>query len=161
MISTRIYGKQAEIALAMWVKLARASATFGKLTVENIKSFGLTQPQFGVLETLGHIGPLTLSELSRKQLVSGGNMTCVVDNLEKEGLVERLHSKEDRRAIKVQLTSKGQTLFDDIFVKHAQYVAEISSVLPEKEQRQLGSLLKKLGLGLKHLLEERNGGLQQ
>ena len=145
----------------MWVKLARASATFGKLTVENIKTFGLTQPQFGVLETLGHIGPLTFGELSRKQLVSSGNMTCVVDNLEKEGLVERIHSTEDRRAIKVQLTAKGQTLFDEIFVKHAHWVAELSSVLPEKEQRQLGTLLKKLGLGLKHRLEGLNGELQQ
>jgi len=155
--STKIYGKRAEIALDMWVKLARATATFGKMTLENIKTFGLTQPQFGVMETLGHIGPLTLSELSRKQLVSTGNMTCVVDNLEKECLVERIHSKEDRRAIKVQLTAKGQSLFDDIFVRHARYVAEISGVLPEKEQRQLGSLLKKLGLGLKHRLDERNG----
>jgi len=146
--STKIYGKRAEIALGMWVKLARASATFGKLTLENIKSFGLTQPQFGVLETLGHLGPLTFSNLSKKQLVSGGNMTCVVDNLEKDGLAERIHSTEDRRAIKVQLTLKGRKLFDDVFGKHAQYVADIATILTEKEQIQLGKLLRKLGLGL-------------
>lgn len=148
MKSTKIYGKRAEIALGMWVKLARASATFGKLTLENIKSFGLTQPQFGVLETLGHLGPLTFSNLSKKQLVSGGNMTCVVDNLEKDGLAERIHSTEDRRAIKVQLTLKGRKLFDDVFGKHAQYVADIATILTEKEQIQLGKLLRKLGLGL-------------
>ena len=156
--TTKIYGKRASIALDMWVKLARASMTFSKLTLENIKSFGLTQPQFGVLETLGHIGPLTLGELSRKQLVSGGNMTCVVDNLEKEGNVERVHSTEDRRAIIIQLTPKGKALFDDIFGTHARYVAEIASVLEEDEQKRLSDLLKKLGLGLKNQLEERNGG---
>jgi MarR family 2-MHQ and catechol resistance regulon transcriptional repressor len=155
--TTKKYGKRASIALDMWVKLARASMTFGKLTLENIKSFGLTQPQFGVLETLGHIGPLTLGELSRKQLVSGGNMTCVVDNLEKEGIVERVHSTEDRRAIIIQLTPKGQSLFDGIFGTHARYVAEIASVLEEDEQRRLSDLLKKLGLGLRNRRKERNG----
>lgn len=132
----------------MWTKLARSSSTFGKLTVRHISSFGLTEPQFGVLEALGHLGPLRLGELSRKRLVSGGNMTCVVDNLEKEGLVERIHSTEDRRQILVQLTAKGKTLFDDIFVNHAEYVGQIASVLTEQEQETLAGLLKKLGLSL-------------
>lgn len=139
------YGKRTGLALSLWVKLARATATFGRLTLENIKSFKLTQPQFGALETLGHLGPLTLSELSKKQLVSGGNMTCVVDNLEREGLVERVQNKEDRRSIFVQLTPKGKKLFDEIFIKHAEFITNITSVLSEKEQEHLGRLLKKLG----------------
>jgi len=110
--------------------------------------FGLTEPQFGVLEALGHLGPLRLGELSRKRLVSGGNMTCVVDNLEKEGLVERIHSTEDRRQILVRLTAKGKTLFDDIFVKHAEFIGRVASVLTEQEQETLAGLLKKLGLSL-------------
>ena len=142
------YGKKADIALNLWVKLARASSTFGKLTQNNIRSFGLTEPQFGVLECIGHVGPLTLGELSKKRLVSGGNITCVIDNLEKEGLVERIHSAEDRRAIVAQLTLKGKKLFEEIFVKHAEYVAEIATVLTEEEQEQLARLLKKLGLSL-------------
>ncbi|MFI5251781.1 MAG: MarR family winged helix-turn-helix transcriptional regulator [Bacteroidota bacterium] len=148
METTKKYGKKADIALSMWVKLARASQTFGKLTQKHIQSFGLTEPQFGVLECLGHVGPLTFGELSRKQLVSGGNMTCVVDNLEKEGLVERIPSKKDRRAIIVQLTDKGKNLFDSIFVKHAEYVAQLASVLTEDEQEKLSILVKKLGVAL-------------
>jgi MarR family 2-MHQ and catechol resistance regulon transcriptional repressor len=146
---TRKYGKKADLALSMWVKLVRATSTFGKLTEEQIRSFGLTEPQFGVLECLGHLGPLTLGEISRKQLVSGGNITCVVDNLEKEGLVERVPSTEDRRAIVAQLTSKGKKLFDEIFIKHAEFVAKTASVLSEEEQETLSRLLKKLGLSLK------------
>ncbi len=133
----------------MWVKLARASATFGHLTDEHIRTFGLTTPQFGVVEVLGHLGPLTLGELSKKRLVSGGNITCVIDNLEKEGVVERVPSTEDRRAIVAQLTSKGKQLFNDIFQKHAEFVADLASVLSEEEQSELSRLLKKLGLALR------------
>ena len=105
-----------------------------------------------MLECLGHLGPLTLGELSKKQLVSGGNITCVVDNLEKEGFVERVPSKEDRRAIVAQLTPKGKKLFDNIFLQHAKYITKISSVLKEREQQELSRLLKKLGLALKEIV---------
>ncbi len=148
MKTTVQYGKKADIALSMWVKLARASSVFGKHTLENIKSFGLTQPQFGVLETLGHLGPLPISTLCKKQLVSGGNMTVVIDNLEKEGLVKRVHSKDDRRVIVIELTAKGRELFNKIFPQHADYVTTLASVLTEEEQLSLGNLCKKLGQNL-------------
>jgi MarR family 2-MHQ and catechol resistance regulon transcriptional repressor len=149
------YGKKADLALGLWVKLARATATLGKFSEENIRSFGLTEPQFGVLECLGHLGPLMLGELSRKRLVSGGNITCVIDNLEKEGLVERQHVKADRRSIVAALTPKGKKLFDDVFQRHANRIAEIASVLNESEQEELSRLLKKLGTGLQLRGNER------
>ncbi len=148
MRTTKQYGKRVDAALSMLVKLARATSTFSKLAFENIKTFGLTQPQFGALECLGHLGPMTIGELCRKQLVSGGNMTVVVDNLEKEGLVERVPSKDDRRAILVRLTPKGKRLFDDIFRQHAEYLTRLASVLSKKEQHELGRLLKKFGTGI-------------
>jgi MarR family 2-MHQ and catechol resistance regulon transcriptional repressor len=149
MRTTKQYGKKADTALSMWVKLVRATHTFGKLTQENIRTFGLTEPQFSALETLGHLGPMTIGELCRKQLVSGGNMTVVVDNLEKEGLVGRTRSKNDRRVVTVRLTRKGKNLFEEIFSKHAQCVSAIAGVLSEEEQNQLAALTKKLGLALK------------
>jgi MarR family transcriptional regulator, 2-MHQ and catechol-resistance regulon repressor len=145
MKTTERYGKRADLALALWVKLARAFAVFNHRTAEHIRTFGLTQPQFGAIEVLGHKGPLTLGELCRKRLVSGGNMTVVVDNLERDGLVERLRSTEDRRAIVVRLTPKGKSLFDKIFAHHAEFVAQLASALTQQEQVELGSLLKKLG----------------
>jgi MarR family transcriptional regulator, 2-MHQ and catechol-resistance regulon repressor len=148
MKSTKQYGKKIDTALSLWVKLARAHDTFAKKTYEDIRSYGLTTPQFGVLECLGHLGPMTLGDLCKKQLVSGGNMTVVVDNLEKEGLVGRTPSKDDRRAILVRLTPKGKKLFDDTFTKHAAFVANLAGVLTEKEQGELASLLKKLGTSL-------------
>ena len=137
----------------MWVKLARASSVFYHETAEHIRTCGLTVAQFGVLEVLGHKGPLTLGELCRKGLVSRGNMTVVVDNLEREGLVQRCRSTADRRVIEARLTAKGKRLFDRIFPEHAKHVVGLASVLSEEEQLKLGSLLKKLGT---RLAQKRN-----
>jgi MarR family transcriptional regulator, 2-MHQ and catechol-resistance regulon repressor len=145
------YGEKADLALSLWVKLARASATFGRLTGKDIERYGLTQPQFGVVELLGHLGPVTIGEVTKKMLVTGGCVTVILDNLEKEGLVERMRSTEDRRVIKVQLTAKGQSLFKNIFGQHAERVSQLASVLTEGEQNQLSDLLKKLGLALKDM----------
>lgn len=145
MKTTKQYGKLADAALGMWVKLARAYTTFNKETVKDIRRYGLTQPQFGALECLGHLGPMTIGDLSRKMLVSGGNMTCVVDNLEKEGLVRRQHSDEDRRSVIVALTEKGEEMFRDIFPRHAVFIQQLAAVLSAEEQAELSRLLKKLG----------------
>jgi MarR family 2-MHQ and catechol resistance regulon transcriptional repressor len=151
MKTTKRYGKKTDIALSTWVKLARAHDTFSHLTASQIRSFGLTTAQFGVVECLGHLGPMLIGELTKKHLVSGGNMTVVVDNLEKEVLVERSISNNDRRAFIVKLTSKGKRLFNKIFIKHAEYITQLASVLTEAEQVELSHLLKKLGLGLKDI----------
>ncbi len=144
------YGHKTEIALDLWIKLARAFNTLNKLSAKDISSHGVTQPQFAVLECLGHLGPLSLGELSKKMLVSGGNMTVVVDNLEKQRYVERIHDLKDRRTIYVRLTENGLQWFNDNFVLHANRIAQLMSVLNEKEQKQLSRLLKKLGLGAKN-----------
>ena len=143
------YGRNEDIALDLWVKLARASATFGKLSAENIRTFGLTVPQFGVLECLGHLGPLTLSTLSKKMLVSNGNITCVVGHLEGAGIVERSQSQADRRFMIVKLTPAGESLFNEIFIKHAKFIGSAASVLTIQEQETLSMLLKKIGLSLR------------
>ena len=148
MKTTEKYGIKADAALGLWVKLARAFATFSKKSTESIRSFGLTEPQFAVLETLGHLGSMTIGTLCKKQLVSGGNMTLVVDNLEKENLVRRVHSVDDRRTIIVELTEKGKELFDAIFPRHAENITRTLSVLSNEEIETLSRLLKKLGTSL-------------
>ncbi len=145
---TRTYGRKADLALGLWVKLSRAHNTVSRLTKRDISRYGLTEPQFSVLECLGHCGPMKLCDLSRKMLVSGGNMTVVVDNLEKEGLVRRRDDPDDRRAYVVTLTPKGKKLFNEIFRQHAAFVVDTLSVIDEKEQEELSGLLKKLGLAL-------------
>lgn len=148
MKTTEKYGKKIDLALSTWVKLARASSVFNKKTIEQIRTFGLTQPQFGVIECLGHLGIMPIGDISGKLLMSCGNATTIIDNLEKEGLVERIREKQDRRVIKIGLTEKGQNLFNEIFPKHAKYVSQLCDVLTEEEQNQLSFLLKKLGKSL-------------
>jgi MarR family 2-MHQ and catechol resistance regulon transcriptional repressor len=142
------YGERVARALDLWVKLARTFATMHRCSVEHVRTYRLTEPQFGVVECLGHKGPLTFTDLGRKQLASGGNMTVVVDNLEKEGIVERARCVEDRRQIYVRLTSKGRRLFDRVFPEHAEMIADCLTVLNSDEQERLASLLKKLGTGI-------------
>jgi MarR family 2-MHQ and catechol resistance regulon transcriptional repressor len=147
-MAPRSYGKPADLALNVWVKLARAYQTIGRHAGEDIRSHGLTQPQFGVLDVLGHRGPLTLGEIARKRLISGGNTTVIVDHLEALGFVERRPCPDDRRVIYVRLTARGRRLFDTIFPRHAETVARLMSALTEPEQERLAFLLKKLGLSL-------------
>ena len=146
---TKRYGKKTSLALGMWIKLARAFSTFNRLSTQDINRYGLTQPQFAALECLGHCGSLKLRDLSHKMLVSGGNMTVVVDNLEKDGLVQRCDDPNDRRAYNIALTPKGKKLFEETFVQHAEFIARAASVLTEEEQTDLSHLLKKLGHALK------------
>lgn len=145
MKTTKQYGKAIDRALSMWVKLARAHNTMYTLADRNIISFGLTTPQFGAIECLGHLGPMTIGNLCKKMLVSGGNMTVVIDNLEKDGLVERIRESKDRRKIIVRLTKKGEKLFEKIFIQHAEYIKELADALTAAEQEEIGRLLKKLG----------------
>ena len=145
------YPQDIDIALKTWVKLARSFSTIYRKASENIKSFGLTLPQFAVIEALGHLGPLKVGDICHKMLATGGNMTLIIDNLEKLQLVRRVPSKEDRRVILIELTEKGQKLFDDYFIEHAKYIRDLFSVLSLPEQKQLNSLLGKLGLGIVEL----------
>lgn len=150
MKTTQKYGKKADLALSMWVKLARASDTLAMLTAKDIDRCGLTASQFGVLESLGHLGPMKIGTMCSKKLMTGGNMTVVVDNLEKLGLIERLKDPEDRRASIIRLTVKGEEKFKEMFPAHATFVEEqVWGALTEEEILQLSELLKKLGCSLK------------
>jgi MarR family 2-MHQ and catechol resistance regulon transcriptional repressor len=137
-----------ELALKTWVKLARAFNTFNKLSNEEISTHGLTPSQFGVLEALFHLGPMTIGKLCEKILATGGNMTVILDNLEKQDLVERIRLKTDRRALCIQLSNKGEELIKQIFPQHEMFIEKQMSVLNENEQIELSNLLKKLGKNL-------------
>lgn len=142
----RISATPAEkIALSVYVKLMRAVESFTARAHTHIAEAGLTISQFGVLEALYHLGPLTQGEIGRKILRTGGNMTMVIDNLEKNGLVARERNTDDRRFFTIKMTPAGEKLISKIFPVHAKRIAEEMSVLSEEEQELLGELCKKLG----------------
>ena len=133
-------------ALDAFVKLVRAAGSLVTRTNRPLASHGLTVGQFGVLETLFHLGPLHQCDLARKHLQSGGNITMIVDNLERAGLVRRERLAEDRRYVRVHLTGSGRTRITAIFPAHVQSVVEQMAVLTAAEQKELGRLCRKLGL---------------
>jgi MarR family 2-MHQ and catechol resistance regulon transcriptional repressor len=113
---------------------------------QHLASAGLTLSQFAVLEALYHLGPLYQREIGQKLLRSSGNITMVIDNLEKRGYVKRERKKEDRRFMMVRLTAEGSDLISKVFPPHAAVIAREMSVLSAREQKTLAQLCKKLGL---------------
>lgn len=137
------------LALSTFVKLRRAvNALTSRLTGPLSREHGLTETQFGVLEALYHLGPMPQARLCEKLLVSGSNLTTVIDNLERNGLVRREPNPDDRRAWLVTLSDKGRGLIARAFPGHAARVRELLGNLTQAEQRELGRLCRTLGLAL-------------
>lgn len=133
-------------ALDAYIKLVRASESVTSRVVKHLDNEGLTVSQFGVLEALFHLGPLSQRELAQKILKSGGNVSMVIDNLEKRGLVKRERGEEDRRLYRITLTLQGRELIRNIFPRHAKKIVSQMSVLTKEELQELGNLCRKLGL---------------
>ena len=143
----RYRGNQKETrALKTYVKLMRAAESVTARTHRHLSSTGLTISQFAVLEALYQLGPLSQREIGKKILRSSGNITMVIDNLEKNGLVRRERHEADRRFFIVHLTDKGYHLINKIFPPHAAVIAKDLGVLTAAEQDALARLCKKLGL---------------
>lgn len=134
------------IALNTYTKLVRAADSVTGRISRNMSAAGLTISQFGVLEALHHKGPLCQRDIAAKILKSTGNITLVIDNLEKQELVKRERTSEDRRYLTVRLTEKGESLISDVFARVEAAIISEMSALTADEQEQLGRLCKKLGL---------------
>ena len=145
---THYQGSRAEMrTLDTFIKLTRCMGSLdARLSARN--SIGdLTPSQFGVLEVLYHLGPLPLGEICKKVLSSNSNMTTVIDNLERDGLVRRERDVNDRRVIHIHLTDAGREKITAVFPDHLEALVEEFSVLSASEQETFGRLCKKLGKG--------------
>lgn len=141
-------GPPAEVlALDAYVKLVRAADSVTARLLPRLGEAGLTESQFGVLEALLHLGPLYQCDLGRKLLKSGGNITMVVGNLERRGLVVRERDPADRRHVRARLTPAGEALIRDLFPCHAAAITAEMAALAPAEQEELGRLCRKLGRG--------------
>jgi len=133
------------LALSTYLKLTRASDRLWDRLALGLQREDLTPSQFGVLEALFHLGPMCQRDLGERILRSSGNMTMVVGNLERRGLVRRERSAEDRRFYQVHLTAEGERLIRRVFPEHADAITRELAVLTHEEQRALGNLCRKLG----------------
>lgn len=149
-MGTHYKGTQSEeLSLNAYIKLSRVFDTINSSLLRSLKCQGLTVSQLGVLEAILHLGPMSQREMGDKLLMSRANITTVVDNLERDGLVKRVASKEDRRVYMLHMTPKGKELISDAFPKHVAEIERLMTNLDSRELEQLASLCKKLGLGIK------------
>lgn len=138
--------KKEKRTLDAFIKLMRATESLNNRLNRHLSDADLTVSQFGVLEALLHLGPLNQKSLGEKLLKSGGNITLVIDNLEKCNFVERQRDPKDRRAMLIHLTKKGERFIKSFFPKHLEQIKEEFSILSEKEKEELARICKKLGL---------------
>ena len=145
---THYTGSSAETrTLDTFIKLTRCTNSLLARLAERNSIGELTYSQFAVLEALYHIGPMTAGEVSQKILKSGGNLTLVIDNLERDGLVRRERDGKDRRVIHVHLTEAGKGKVEAVLPGHVAALVDEFKVLSAGEQKTLGELCRKLGRG--------------
>jgi MarR family 2-MHQ and catechol resistance regulon transcriptional repressor len=147
--------QEAERALSAYINLIRASDSIAAKASAQIESSGITLGQFAVLEALHHLGPMCQHTLAKKLLRSGGNITLVVDNLEKRAWVRRERQEDDRRMVQIHLTPKGARLIAKVFPEHAAAITKIMNALTEQEQEELRRIAGKLGHGAEAFCLER------
>ena len=133
-------------ALRIWLRLLTCTQMIERVVRSRLRSrFATTLPRFDLMAQLErHPEGLKMSELSRLLMVTGGNVTAIVDQLEKEGLVERLDEPDDRRAFRIRLTRAGDKAFAEMARAHEGWVVEMLEGLSRKEHEELLKLLAKV-----------------
>ena len=133
-------------ALRIWLRLLTCTQLIERRVRSRLREeFATTLPRFDLMAQLERYRDgLKMNELSRLLMVTGGNVTAIVDQLEKEGLVERLDEPDDRRAFRIRLTRRGEKSFAEMARAHEEWVVEMLSGLPKREQDELLKLLARV-----------------
>lgn len=133
-------------ALRLWLRLLTCSQLIERHVRSRLRErFGTTLPRFDLLSQLErHPAGLKMNELSRLLMVTGGNVTGIVDQLVKEGLVARLDDARDRRAWRVKLTRAGGKAFAEMARAHEDWVAALLAGVPRRDSDALMQLLARL-----------------
>lgn len=144
---TKYRGTQEEMrALNTYIKLQRAAETTLTHTTAHLGDYGLSTSQFAILEALYHLGTLSQRELAEKLLKSTGNISIVLKNMEKRGLIDRHRDPADNRYNQVCITDAGRDLISGMIRGHVVGIVAEMSVLTAAEQEELARLCRKLGL---------------
>lgn len=139
-------GSDRKAALRLWLRLLACSNLIsGELRSRLRSHFDATLPRFDLLAQLDREPEgLAMGELSRRLMVSNGNVTGVTERLLTEGLVTRVAAEHDRRSQIVRLTPKGRETFADMAAEHEAWVSECFSGLSTEEMNDLTRLLGRL-----------------
>ena len=133
----------ASIGVSLWVRLLEShNLMLGEL--RRGLAAECTLPRFDLLANLERQDGQTLAALSRRMLVTAGNLTGLVDRAERDGMVDRRPDQRDRRLSRVWLTPRGRDLIQALLPAHASHVSELLGALDATERRDLRRLLGKL-----------------
>lgn len=138
---------QAErLRLRLWLQMLKATRHIEAELREKLRlEHGTTLPRFDVMAALERRPDgLKMSELSRRLMVSNGNVTGIVDRLVEDGLVVRVEVEGDRRATRVRLTNEGRRAFEAMAVQHAQWIQQFIDPLDDREVVETTAVLEKI-----------------
>ena len=132
--------------LRLWLRLLTCTQLIEKQVRTDLREqWGTTLPRFDLMAQLERAeGGLRMNELSRRMMVTGGNVTGITDQLEAEGLVERVEVQGDRRAFQVRLTAKGRRQFNAMAQAHEGWIVDAFAGLDAAEIKTLRNLLGKV-----------------
>lgn len=133
-------------ALRLWLRMLTCTQLIERHIRNELRTrFGTTLPRFDLMSQLErHPEGLKMNELSRRMMVSGGNVTGITDQLVKEGLVERVAEPADRRAYRIRLTRAGARTFGEMAREHETWVVGLLAGLNKREHQDLLGLLAKV-----------------
>ena len=148
------------IELRVWLRLLTCTNLLDQEVRQRLKSAAdTTLPRFDILAQLDrHGSPMSMSNLSRRLMVSNGNVTGLIDRLVQEGLVDRSPSVDDRRVQMVSLTPHGEKFFARIASQHRLWVGDLMNGLTLDELNRLLNLLAQLKLSILDTTENRQEG---
>jgi len=147
-------------SIRLWLRLLSAANLIkAEVQARLRRTFGTTLARFDLLAQLDrHPEGLPMGALSKRMMVTAGNITRLVDQLELEGLVTRWPDPEDRRAVRVRLTERGRRQFRRMAAVHEAWIVELFGALSQGERDQLHSLLASLKRSVVQALGQTGGG---
>lgn len=154
--STRDEDLVGKDSLRLWLRLLNTTNLIEQYVRRKLRTeFNCTLPKFDVLAELGRSEkPQTMSELSRQLMVSNGNATGVIDRLQRDGLVQRLSSEDDRRVQYISLTKTGKLAFKRMAAAHETWITELMSGLRKTEIKEYNERLRQFKNTILKYLEE-------
>jgi DNA-binding MarR family transcriptional regulator len=128
-----------------WLRLARVFQKMDRGSAEHLRKWDLSVAQFDVIAQVGSAEGIMQQELADRLLVTKGNVSQLLDRLERRGLICRC---PEGRTQRLSLTPQGRELFRTVVPEQERYVASRLEALTDEEQRHLHDLLQKLDRSL-------------
>jgi DNA-binding MarR family transcriptional regulator len=132
--------------LKLWLRMLSCTVRIETEIRSRLRNeFGITLPRFDLMAQLErHPDGLRMGELSRRMMVTGGNVTGIAEQLVQEKLVVRVSDVNDRRAYSVKLTPAGRRAFERMAAAHEEWITELLGGVSSQEQRKLTELLSQI-----------------